>query len=388
MNVRSSKAITLPYSCIRNISSPEDTNCGRRVLVGQIPITAIIDIPTNENVREYLLEAEGKIRRRPSQVHRAILNTLRNDPENFSVLNSGLVIVAKEAKIDDKDFTITLTKSSIINGSQTQGVVRDFLTELTKNNEDIPGIHVKFELIVTDDDDLIAETSIARNFQNNVMAISIIGRLGQLDELEKAIQKQRPDVKLRMSETQLSDDYIDTEKLLQVLIALIPPQLWPNESEQEDPNKVFAYSQKTKCLKFFQEVHVKATEQNDPASLALYKFFLDIAPTAYDLYHQWKSHQGFQGTRLWSIQRDGREIVDIPDGIIFPILASLSAFMKKSKKSWEYSPPERFNDEEIVKVAKQAYQQIARSNPQTMGKTKACYSMIYQITSLFSRLSE
>lgn len=387
MNSRSSKAITLPYSCIRNISSPEDTNCGRRVLVGQIPITSIIDIPTNENVREYLLEAEGKLRRRPSQVHRAILNTLRNDPENFTVLNSGLVIVAREAQVDDKNFTITLTKSSIINGSQTQGVVRDFLSELARNNEAPPKIHVKFELIVTDDDDLIAETSIARNFQNNVMAISIIGRLGQLDELEKSIQKRRPDIKLRMSETQLSDDYIDTEKLLQVLIALIPPQLWPTESEQDDPNKVFAYSQKTKCLKFFQDIHVQATEHQDETSLALYKFFLDIAPTAYDLYHQWKSHQGFQGTRIWSIQRDGREIVDIPDGIIFPILASLSAFMKKSGKSWKYSPPEKFNDEEIVKVAKQAYQQIAKSNPQTMGKTKACYSMIYQITSLYSRLA-
>jgi hypothetical protein len=387
MNVRSSKAITLPYSCIRNISSPEDTNCGRRVLAGQIPIASIVDIPTNENVREYLLEAEGKLRRRPTQVHRAILETLRNNAENFSVLNSGLVIVAREAKIDDKNFTVTLSKSSIINGSQTQGVVRDFIKDLTEKNEDIPEIHVKFELIVTDDDDLIAETSIARNFQNDVMAISIIGRLGQLDELEKAIQKERPGTKLRMSETQLSDDYVDTEKLLQVLIALIPPKLWPNESEQDDPNKVFAYSQKTKCLKFFQDIHVKATEEKDEASIALYKFFLDMAPTAYDLYHLWKSHQGFQGSRLWSIQREGREIIDIPDGIIFPILASLSAFMKKSGKNWKYSPPDIFNDEEVVKAAKQAYQQIAKSNPQTMGKNKACYSMIYQITSLYSKLS-
>lgn len=387
MNVRSSKAITLPYSCIRNISSPEDTNCGRRVLAGQIPIASIVDIPTNENVREYLLEAEGKLRRRPTQVHRAILDTLRNNAENFSVLNSGLVIVAREAKIDDKNFTVTLSKSSIINGSQTQGVVRDFINDLTGKNEDIPEIHVKFELIVTDDDDLIAETSIARNLQNDVMAISIIGRLGQLDELEKAIQKERPGTKLRMSETQLSDDYVDTEKLLQVLIALIPAKLWPNESEQEDPNKVFAYSQKTKCLKFFQDIHVKATEEKDEASVALYKFFLDMAPTAYDLYHQWKRHQGFQGSRLWSIQREGREIIDIPDGIVFPILASLSAFMKKSEKSWKYSPPEIFNEDEVVKAAKQAYQQIAKSNPQTMGKNKACYSMIYQITSLYSRLT-
>jgi hypothetical protein len=387
MNIRSSKAITLPYSCIRNISSPEDTTCGRKVLAGQFPITSIADIPTNENVREYLLEAEGKLKRRPTQVHRAILETLRNNPENFSVLNSGLVVVARDVEIDDRNHQLTLVKPSIINGSQTQGVVRDFINSLTQANEEIPDIHVKFELIVSDDDDLIAETSIARNFQNDVMMISIVGRLGQLDELEKAIQKKRPGTKLRMSETQLSDDYIDTEKLLQVLIALTPPDLWPNEAERDDPNKVFAYSQKTKCLKFFQDVHKKAVDENDATALALYKFFLDIAPTAYDLYHEWKSHQGFQGTGLRAIQRDGREIIDIPDGIIFPILSSLAAFMRKTGKEWKYSPPTVFKDEEIIRIAKQAYQQIAKSNPQTMGKSRACYSMIYQITSLYSRLT-
>ncbi len=33
--------------------------------------------------------------------------------------------------------------------------------------------------------------------------------------------------------------------------------------------------------------------------------------------------------RLRSIERDGRQIVDAPGGIVFPILASLSAFAKK-----------------------------------------------------------
>lgn len=45
------------------------------------------------------------------------------------------------------------------------------------------------------------------------MTISIVGRLGQLDELEKSMQDQLPESKLKKSETRLSDDYVKTERL-------------------------------------------------------------------------------------------------------------------------------------------------------------------------------
>jgi hypothetical protein len=75
---------------------------------------------------------------------------------------------------------------------------------------------IKYELIITIDDDLIAEISIARNFQNDVRAISIAGRRGQLDDLEKAVQQRFPRIKLRKSETDLAvdDEFLDTEKLI------------------------------------------------------------------------------------------------------------------------------------------------------------------------------
>jgi hypothetical protein len=121
--------------------------------------------------------------------------------------------------------------------------------------EDFYEPSIKFELIVTKDDDLIAEVSISRNFQNDVRAISIAGRRGQLDELEAAIQRVIPDAKLRKSETDLAVDgeYLDTEKLIQVLFALMPPKFFAL-LEKEATSKVFAYSQKTRCLKLFQRI--------------------------------------------------------------------------------------------------------------------------------------
>jgi hypothetical protein len=254
-----------------------------------------------------------------------------------------------------------------------------------------PSIHVKFELIVTDDEDLIAEISIARNFQNDVANISIAGRRGQLDELEQSLKKKLPDAKLRKSETELSDDYISTERLLQVITTLIPASLWPKTAESENPNKVYTYSMKAKCLKEFQDIYRKAHDKKDPdhqSAKDLYQFYLDIAAEALQLYEKWKVHQGFAGTGIRSITREGREIVDVPDGIIFPILASLSAFAKKTPQGWGIRPPKVFKDEELIRAAKSVYQNIANHNPWIMGKSKACYASLYQITSIYQKLSD
>ena len=381
-----------PFHSFRNISCPEDKENDRIVLSGQAPITSITNIPTDENVRDYLLEAEGRKRRRPTQVNLAIRDTLENYPDKFSVLNGGVVIVARDYEVDEGKKVLRLFKPSIINGAQTQGVIRDYFRDCERGGVKPSEIHVTFELLVTDDEDLIAETSIARNFQNDVMTVSIAGRLGQLDELEKALQKHKPVLKLQKSETELSEDYLNTEKVLQVITALIPPSLWLNEKERDNPNKVYAYSQKAKCLREFRHMYDMQGFPGDPdykKYKELYKFYLDIVAEAYDLYQKWKSHQGFKGTLLRAIRRDERgDIAEVPDGIIFPILGALSAFATKTKNGWRILPPPTFRDEDIIRAAKAAYQEMADSNPNLMGKNRACYFHLFDITSLHKRLSE
>lgn len=376
----------MSFHSIRNISSPEDLENNRKIYSGQALVSSILDLPTDENVRDYLVEAIGKVRKRPTAVHRAIRETLLNNPEDFTVLNSGIVIVAKDLNIDEKEKQVNLSSPSIINGAQTQGVMNDL-----KREGKLPNVHIKFEIIVTSDDSLIAETSIARNFQNDVMTISIAGRLGQLDELERSISRGIKDMSLRKSESEWpSDEFIDTEKLLQVITALIPNELW-HKGDIESINKVYTYSAKAKCLKDFQDIYVKAknVEDSDHTKAALlYKFFIDIAPQAWELYLRWKSHQGFRGTRLREIEREGQEITDVPDGIVFPIIASFAEFVKKTKTGWRIQPPSLFKDEELIKAAKSVYMQIANSDPQRMGKTRACYSALSQITSIYQKFSQ
>ena len=372
------------YNVCRNISTPEDDAVARKVYAGNAKASSVLALEDDENVREYLVDAKGKQKKSPTLVHQAIRKTLRDQTDLFSILNGGMVIVARSAEVDDKSKVIQLKKPSIINGSQTQGELKRYFETYGGRPDIVPSI--KFEIIVTDDDDLIAEISISRNFQNDVRAISIAGRRGQLDELESVIQKAIPGAKLRKSETDLTADgeFLDTEKLIQVILAVLPEEMMKRLDKQIDPtNKVFTYSQKTRCLKLFQRLYEDQVEDEE-----VYNCCLDLAPVAWSLYTEWKKHQGFKGTRIRSITREDGAIAEVPDGVIFPILAAHSAFVRKDKKSgeWLIRKPIIFADSDLIDAAKQAYMEIADHNPQTMGKSKACYSTLLRITQIYAKL--
>lgn len=389
-------AVQFPYSCCRNISAPEDAAENRKILAGHAPASSFLTFEDNENVREYLVDRPGKQRKKPTLVHRAIRDTLYNFTDRFSILNGGICVVAHEADIDEKNKVIHLRDASIINGSQTQGELQRYFEKTLDgrsrdgNREAVTDPSVTFEIIVTKDDDLVAEISIARNFQNHVKDLSIAGRRGQLDALEEALRLTFPKAKLRKAESDVSDDFLDTEKLVQVLFAMSPESAWEQFEEKDRlRSKTAAYSQKTRCLKMFQRIVDNAeSEDGPPAFKTLYQFFLDMAGPAWQLYENWKSHQGFKGSGLHKIERDkSGNIIDVPDGIVFPILASLAAFVVFNEGKWRYSPPKAFDDRELIGAAKDNYIEVAKSNPQTMGKTKASYSNLYRITSIYSKMA-
>lgn len=388
--------VEFPFYSLRNISSPEDVDNDRKILSGHAPASSILHLGTHDNVRDYLMEAEGRLRKRPTMVHQAMRQTLYNNPENFSVLNGGVVIVSRDYEVDEKNKIVRLLDASIINGSQTKGILKDYYQDRTKSGETPPSIHITYELIITEDEDLVAETSISRNFQNDVKPLSIAGRMGRLMDLNESFQKVYPELKLRQSETELSDDYVDTERLVQVMTALTPSDLWLKPGESENPNKTYTYSAKTKCLKDFQDVHDEAKKskqgslENKPYE-DLYQFYLDIVPQAYELHEMWKRHQSFKGqTRIMkAVRRDeDGNVLEVPDGVVFPIFAALSAFVQKTSDGWRVVVPETYNEEELIDTVYTVYREIADHNPQKMGKSKACYSQLHQLTSLYERFSK
>jgi len=70
---------------------------------------------------------------------------------------------------------------------------------------------------------------------------------------------------------------------------------------------------------------------------------------------------------------------DLPDGLIFPILASLSVFAEKDNKGkWRLDVPESV-EQQLVRAAKQVYMNLAGSSPIMMGRTQPCYALLNMI---------
>ncbi len=388
-NVHNSAAknrnLVVPFHSLRNISSPEDVVAGRKVFAGHMPAKAILNLPTDENVRDYLVDAEGKQRKTPTSVHRAIKDTLENRPDLFCILNGGVVVVARDSEVDEKEKVLKLKKASILNGSQTQGVLQDMFDAGQLGDD----ISVKFELIITDDEDLIAEITIARNFQNAVRSLSIVGTRGELDELEKNFMVTHPRLRLQKSESEWpaeDTNIVQTEKLLQVIAALLPDELWFKSTEI---NRAYTYNSKATCLKDFDTIYRKAkakTDEDHDKFKAVYQFYLDVVGQAFDLYETWKAHPEFEGCGLRCIEREGRSIVEVPDGLVFPVLAALSEFAVRTKQGWRIKAPPI--ETELIAAAKTAYMEIAKSKPDVMGKTKACYSQVQQVAEMYKKFSK
>ena len=111
-----------------------------------------------------------------------------------------------------------------------------------------------------------------------MQTLSIAGRKGELDELEAALKKANSSIHLRKSESELpseTNDIIQTEKLLQVIAALVPQELWWKQGEYI---KTYTYSAKATCLKDFRRIFEEAKSEDGEATMAnVYQFYLDIA---------------------------------------------------------------------------------------------------------------
>jgi len=109
----------------------------------------------DENVRDFLGE---------NQVNKKIAKSLRDGKyELFSILNNGVTLVASSLTPAGNRFTIR--DYQIVNGCQTTNVLRE-CSEL----EGIERVSVPVKIIVTDNDDIKNEVTIATNSQTEVRA--------------------------------------------------------------------------------------------------------------------------------------------------------------------------------------------------------------------------
>lgn len=381
-----SKVHQIRYEALRNVTSPLDKELDRARYCGVARADQFFDLPDNLNVREYLqTEVDGKPIKKQTAVNKAIRETLDEDRDKFTLLNGGISVIATDAQVDDKDRVVRLTGSSIINGSQTRGVLKAYFTEDNPDDKEFPWVN--FEVITCEDPVLAADISIARNFQNAVLPVSTYGAKGLFNELESAIQDHDPDVSLRKSETDVGEGYIDTEKLIQIITTVVSTgvKMPRDDSPPGSGVRAYAFSQKAVCLKDY------ATIMQDPKYADAKKFFLDVAHDAWRIFDELRQDQNFATFREKKVGKHLKrspvkkvqgKVVDVAMGVLFPVFSALGKFARKNDEGdWEFEVPDDFDMADLIGAAELTFS--SKQDPAKMGKEPDCYLALYPIVSAY-----
>jgi AIPR protein len=373
---RGEDTCVIKYDVIRNLTSPPEKDNGVQTWFANIDARAVLDIGTRDNLRSYI--AEHGVR---NAVHRQIENTILEMPDRFINRNSGITITCTDCVIDDNRKIATLTNASIINGAQTQGEIRRYYSG-AEEGEGGADFLVRAEIIMDPSHESIVEIAIARNTATAVKSVSQANARGYLTALKESIESNLPGETLQASETDVEG--LNTQNVLQYARLLMPDDLLGDRT----PPKNFAYKQGGKCLSDFSGW--AKDHKTDPNAARLHDFTVQIAPIAVKEYRRWEGHDSWNGHRLHEhgksgdkpvggrpVRRDKKtgKVVWVAPGILFPVMSSLSAFVKEEGGRWVLDKPDLFREEELVRRAVQQFRALSREVT-VMGRSEAAYDAL------------
>lgn len=136
-------------------------------------------IDENDNLRNVFYDNVRDFYGLDNPVNNKIAETLSGaKPELFTVLNNGITVVA--ADLNDTGEKFTISDYSIVNGCQTSNVLYSFL-----NNKNIQDLKIPVKLIVTKNDDIKNNITIATNSQTAVKR----EQLQAMTDFQKMLEK-------------------------------------------------------------------------------------------------------------------------------------------------------------------------------------------------------
>ncbi len=378
----SSNPVTLNYSILRNVSTSEELENDASTYSVVLPASEILKIGTEDNLRDYI-PAHNKKQR--SMVHRAIAATIRNERDRFSQMNSGFLIGAASAKVDDKRRTIVLSNASINNGAQSQGEIRMYFEECKELGITPDEFSVRAEIGIEPDRANRIKIAIARNTATKVQDISKAGKQGYFNELNDAFQRDFPKFEIAKSETSVGENLVDPRLLLQILWAMMPDDLAP-ENRRTIEARIRSYKNAASCLSDFVKLH--DSKSSNEENSRRYQYFLDMAGSAWSRYEHWKSPEVWDSLRLRSdinqaVRDDQGTILKVHDGLLFPIMAALSKFVRFDENAarWVYKQPSVFQDEMMAGAARRQLS-AHEGKPMYMGRSSSAYEALQIMTEM------
>lgn len=381
--VKPRKVVQLHTELIKNITDREQKVQGISHYMAKINAKEFLDsgLRTSRNLRDALCTNGGRL----TEVHRALNSTLADSPEEFSTLNSGILVSAVRSEMANKD--LILYNPSIINGAQTQQALiraKERIEEYVKDTGGGKGalemalqkIHIKMEIIITADKDYETEITIARNTQHKVKTYSILNCRGTFDRLLKILKANgiADEFAFTESDEQKVDNRTQISQLVRLLIMFIDDDTLA-AANLGVKSKYGLGTRMAPALAAWTKL--QETEDISPDVLAARKKALkmceDIAIDVWRIHKEWREDM-LLSKGLHGLDRRRKDFRN-PEGLFYASYAFISQFIENNNGKWVISKEWESYHPVLIKTLRASYKANG-NNASAMMRDTSCYTTL------------
>jgi len=359
-----------------------ESSDGRRLCVFTTPIS---NVPAewedwrDVNVRDTNMRGD---------VFNAIVDTLRNDPEEMIFRNLGITILTPEVEFDNKSNEVVVVfadkaKHGIANGGHTFSAIREVLRTESVNAE------VKVECIVGDlEKDTRVSIVDGRNRSRSVQTHTLENARKSYAPIERILIN--PYYKNRIAYSEFEVDQNNKRK--DISVREILSYIYCLDAFEKNEHPIEGYSSKGAVVDFYADKDEKGKERSVilerasnilPDILRLRDVIYRDLPRAYNDIPGKFGLLETMGVSKYKEARPLRFIEDMtefnyPDGFIYPILAGFRKYIDhRGEWSWKRDPFAVWEEKkrDVASAIKDAVGAFQNANK--MGKAGATWRMCY-----------
>lgn len=370
---------------VKNTTSPEEKKNGSMHYTIVCSLKEILNLNVFENLRIAYTSDESIKRITPK--HKEIYQSFEDAPDRFIQRHSGFTVICNEIKVSSPQEyginTVTLDNASLINGAQTQDLLKNLLEDY-EGVEAYENVNIRVEVLVEKAQDERIEIAIARNTSTNVSNLSIMGKKRYFDPLEIGVTNiLGNDHRLQKSET---DDGIPTQTLLQTLRTMTPREIRDEYKSLKD-SPVKSYSGKAMVLNEYKDMvdaEANGRVKNSRFESSVLNYYRSFAGYAWIEYGKWSSDKDW--IPLWKKSDNYKKIgkynqkddsFDLTWAILCPLLYGLQHFLYEEKSgSWKIKYSNSFDKKAYMNYVLDRFKDSG-FEPQTFAKDRAYYQDLY-----------
>lgn len=370
---------------VKNTTSPEEKKNGSMHYTIVCSLKEILNLNVFENLRIAYTSDESIKRITPK--HKEIYQSFEDAPDRFIQRHSGFTVICNEIKVSSPQEyginTVTLDNASLINGAQTQDLLKNLLEDY-EGVEAYENVNIRVEVLVEKAQDERIEIAIARNTSTNVSNLSIMGKKRYFDPLEIGVTNiLGNDHRLQKSET---DDGIPTQTLLQTLRTMTPREIRDEYKSLKD-SPVKSYSGKAMVLNEYKDMvdaEANGRVKNSRFESSVLNYYRSFAGYAWIEYGKWSSDKDW--IPLWKKSDNYKKIgkynqkddsFDLTWAILCPLLYGLQHFLYEEKSgSWKIKYSNSFDKKAYMNYVLDRFRDSG-FEPQTFAKDRAYYQDLY-----------